>query len=258
MSYWIRFRHDGQAKFGTLEGKTISVFEGNMFEQPRKTTETAPLDNIEYLTPCLPAKMIGLVNNFYAAAEKGGLPIPKEPLYFFKPPSCFLPHTGEIVQPKSPVGRVIYEGELGIVIGKVCKDVDESEVEDCIFGYTCVNDVTALQMIHADLSFAQWCRAKSFDTFGVFGPGIRTDLDPDRLTVKSILNGRVRQDYPVADMIFSPRELVMRISRDMTLVPGDLIICGTSVGALPMKPDSTIEIQIDGIGTLTNTYVAAR
>jgi 2-keto-4-pentenoate hydratase/2-oxohepta-3-ene-1,7-dioic acid hydratase in catechol pathway len=257
MSYWIRFRHDGQAKFGTLEEETISVFEGDMFKQPAATSETVALESIKYLTPCQPSKMIGLVNNFYAAAEKGGLPIPEEPHYFFKPPSCFLPHNGEIVQPESPVGRVIYEGELGIVIGKECKDVAESEVEDCIFGYTCVNDVTALQIINAEPSFAQWCRAKSFDTFGVFGPGIRTDLDPSPLAIKTILNGRVRQDYPVADMIFSPRELVIRISRDMTLVPGDLIICGTSVGVLPMKPTSTIEIQIDGIGTLTNTYVAA-
>ena len=255
MSHWIRFRHSGHTKFGTLEGDTISVFEGNMFENPTKTDETVSIEESEYLTPCKPSKMLGLVNNFHAAAERQGLPIPEEPLYFIKPPSCFLPHKGEIIKPKCYNGRVIYEGEIGIVIGKTCRDVAESEAEDCIFGYTCVNDVTALQMINADESFAQWTRAKSFDTFGSFGPTINTEIDPSPLKIQSILNGRVRQDYPVSDMIFPPHELVMRLSRDMTLVPSDLIICGTSVGALPMKPGNTIEIHIDGIGTLQNTYV---
>lgn len=255
MSHWIRFRQDGQTKFGTLNGNKISVFEGNMFENPTQTDASVAIAEIEYLTPCEPSKMIGLVNNFHAAAEKQGLPVPQEPLYFIKPPSCFLPHKGEITKPQSYDGRVIYEGEIGIVIGKTCRDVAESEVEGCIFGYTCVNDVTALQMLDADESFAQWTRAKSFDTFGAFGPTINTTVDPDPLKIQSILNGRVRQDYPLSDMIFSPHELVVRLSRDMTLIPGDLIICGTSVGVLPMKPGSTIEIHIEDIGTLQNTYV---
>lgn len=257
MSRWIRFRHGGHTKFGTLLEDKISIFKGNMFAEPTKTAETVSPEDIEYLTPCQPTKIIGLVNNFHAAAEKQGLPIPEEPLYFFKPPSCYLPHKGEIVQPRSPIGRVIYEGEIGIVIGKTCRDVEAAEVDSCIFGYTCANDVTAMQLIHRDGSFAQWSRAKSFDTFGAFGPTIKTGIDPGKLTIQSILNGRVRQDYPVSDMIFSPHELVIRLSRDMTLVQGDLIICGTSVGVLPMKPGSTIEIQIEGIGTLENTYVAA-
>jgi len=257
MNHWIRFRHEGKNKFGILEGDKISVHEGNMFDHPTGTTERVSTANIEYLTPCQPSKMIGLVNNFHAAAEKKSLSIPEEPLFFIKPPSCFLPHKGKILQPKSLVGRVFYEGEIGIVIRRTCKDVAASEVEDCIFGYTCVNDVTAFQMIDTDDSFAQWTKAKSFDTFGAFGPGITTGLDPDPLNITTTLNGRVRQDYPVSDMIFSPHELVMRISRDLTLVPGDVITCGTSVGVLPMKPGSDIEIHIEGIGTLQNTYVAA-
>ncbi len=228
-----------------------------MFDTPGKTTETVPLEEIEYLTPCQPSKMIGLVNNFHAAAEKQGLPIPNEPQYFIKPPSCFIPHLGEIVRPESYSGRVIYEGELGIVIGKTCRDLTDADVEGCIFGYTCVNDVTALQLIDADESFAQWTRAKSFDTFGAFGPVISTELDLTTATVQTTFRGRVRQDYPISDMIFSPCELVQRISRDMTLVAGDLIACGTSVGVLPMRPGTSVEIHIDGIGTLQNTYVAA-
>ena len=230
MSHWVRFRGEGRTKFGKVEGETITVFEGDMFEQPERTGETALVEDIEYLTPCQPSKIIGLVNNFHAAAEKLGLPIPEEPLYLFKPPSTLLPHQGNIVQPKADVGPVIFEGELGIVIGKTCKEISESEVDDCIFGYTCVNDVTAMQLLRRDEQFAQWCRSKSFDTFGVFGPGIVTDIDPSTLRVQSILNGRVQQDYPVSDMIFSPKELVLRISHNMTLLAGDLIICGTSVG----------------------------
>lgn len=257
MTHWIRFRHAGRPRFGTLDGNTITVFDGDMFSAPGATAETVPLGEIEYLTPCQPSKMIGLVNNFHAAAEKQGLPIPKEPQYFIKPPSCFIPHLGEIVRPISYSGRVIYEGELGIVIGKTCRDLTDADVEDCIFGYTCVNDVTALQLIDADESFAQWTRAKSFDTFGAFGPVISTELDLRTATVQTIFRGRVRQDYPVIDMVFSPYELLQRISRDMTLVAGDVIACGTSVGVLPMRPESSVEIKIDGIGTLQNTYVAA-
>ena len=257
MSHWIRFRHAGRVQFGTLDGETITVFAGDMFDAPEDTRAKVPLAEIEYLTPCQPSKMIGLVINFYAAAEKQGLPIPQEPQYFIKPPSCFIPHLDKIVQPTSYGGRVIYEGELGIVIGKTCRNVQEADVEDCIFGYTCVNDVTALQLIDADEAFAHWTRAKSFDTFGAFGPVISTELDLDTAQVKTIFKGRVRQDYPVSDMIFSPHELVQRLSRDTTLQPGDLIACGTSIGILPMRPGSLVEINIEGIGTLQNTYAAA-
>jgi 2-keto-4-pentenoate hydratase/2-oxohepta-3-ene-1,7-dioic acid hydratase in catechol pathway len=116
-----------------------------------------------------------------------------------------------------------------------------------------VNDVTALDLIGEDSSFAQWTRAKSFDTFGAFGPVIATGLDPDVLGVKTLVGGKVRQDYPVADMIFTPRELVSLVSRGMTLVPGDVIACGTSLGAMPMRPGVEIEVAIDGIGVLSNT-----
>ena len=128
------------------------------------------------------------------------------------------------------------------------------EVEDYVYGYTCVNDVTALDIISEDPSFAQWSRAKSFDTFTPFGPVVATDLDIQSLQVTSTLNGKILQDYPVNDMFFSPLELVQRISRGMTLLPGDIITCGTSLGALAMKPGSVIEIHINGIGTLSNTF----
>ena len=149
---------------------------------------------------------------------------------------------------------MVYEGELGVVIGRRCSGVSEEQAGEYIFGYTCINDVTALQLINQDPAFPQWTRAKSFDTFGPFGPTVAAGLDLAGLTVKTLLNGRERQNYPVSDMIFAPEVLVSRISHDMTLSPGDVIACGTSIGALPMKPGSTVEVVIEGIGTLRNTF----
>ena len=123
-----------------------------------------------------------------------------------------------------------------------------------ILGYTCVNDLTALELLQRDPSFAQWTRAKNFDGFGVFGPVVATGLDPSTLTVRTLVNGRERQNYRVDDMIFPPAELVSRISQDMTLVQGDIIACGTSLGVLPIKAGTVVEIVIDGIGTLRNLY----
>ncbi len=254
MTHWIRFSQEETEKFGTLEGKEISVFEGNMFDDPQPTGETLALEEVSVLPPTRPTKMIGLWNNFHAAAEKNGWAIPADPLYFIKPPSCFLGSGGIIRRPAAYEGRVVYEGELGIVIGRRCSGVTEAEAGDHIFGYTCVNDVTALQLINQDPAFPQWTRAKSFDTFGVFGPTVATDVDPSGLSVKTLLNGRERQNYPLSDMIFPPAVLVSRISHDMTLLPGDVIACGTSLGVLPMKPGVTVEVDIDGIGTLSNTF----
>ena len=150
--------------------------------------------------------------------------------------------------------RVLYEGELGIVIGKQGKDIALDQAVDYIFGYTCVNDVTALDLLKADLSFAQWTRAKSFDCFGPFGPVIATSVDPAELVVRTLVNGKERQNYAVHDMIFPPAQLVSLISRDMTLLPGDVISCGTSIGAGSISSCATVEVIIDGVGTLTNQF----
>jgi 2-keto-4-pentenoate hydratase/2-oxohepta-3-ene-1,7-dioic acid hydratase in catechol pathway len=199
--------------------------------------------------------MIALWNNFHALAEKLNMPEPEDPLYLLKGGNSFLA-TGEFIhRPSSYAGKVTYEGELGIVIGKECKDVAESEIAPYIFGYTCVNDVTAVELIAKDKTFAQWVRAKSFDTFGAFGPVVTTGLDPMTLTVRTVLNGQERQNYPVNDMIFPPLRLVSLISYDMTLYPGDVIACGTSIGVGSMKePSNTIEVSIEGIGNLSNVF----
>ena len=123
-----------------------------------------------------------------------------------------------------------------------------------IFGYTCANDVTAMELLQRDPSFPQWARAKSFDGFGAFGPVIETDFDVASATLRTLVNGRERQHYALSDMFFGPHELVSRLSFDMTLEPGDLILCGTSLGVLPMKPGSWVEVVVDGIGALRNAY----
>ncbi len=255
MSHWIRFEHAEGRAFGTLEGGTITVHQGDLFESPEATSQKIALKSVKVLTPCVPSKMVALWNNFHALAEKLSLEPPDEPLYFLKANSSFLA-TGETIRrPGSYDGRVVYEGELGIVIGKLCRGVPEEAAQDHIFGYTCINDVTAIDLLNKDPTFAQWTRAKSFDTFGVFGPVVATGLDPAQLTIRTVLNGEERQNYPVDDMIHPPARLVSRISHDMTLLPGDVIACGTSLGVGSMKqPSNTVEVTIDGIGTLANVF----
>lgn len=254
MARWIRFVRNGGAAFGTLEEQTIAVHAGDMFDRPRATGESVALSAVTALTPTVPSKMVALVDNYHALVAKLDHPVPPEPLYFLKANNSFLPDGETIRSPASYSGKVAYEGELGIVIGRRCSAVSEADTPNFIFGYTCVNDVTAVELLNKNTTFAQWTRAKSFDTFGVFGPVIATGLDPAKLTVRTVLNGQERQNYPASDMIFSPYRLVSLISRDMTLEPGDVIACGTSVGVGSMKSGSTIQIVIAGIGTLGNRY----
>lgn len=255
MSKWLRFEHDGRTGFGILAEGVISVHAGDMFAGVTPTGATVRLADVTLRTPCDPSKMICLWNNFHALAAKNNFARPEEPLYFLKAPSSYWPAHQPIRRPPTYDGKIIYEGELGVVIGKTCFNIGEADAGQYIFGYTCVNDVTAVDLLRKDSSFEQWTRCKSFDTFGVFGPVIATGLDPMRLHVRTILNGQERQNYPVADMFFPPHKLVAAISRDMTLVPGDVIACGTSLGAGTMREaHNVIEIAIDGIGALSNTF----
>jgi 2-keto-4-pentenoate hydratase/2-oxohepta-3-ene-1,7-dioic acid hydratase in catechol pathway len=255
MALWIRFEHRGRAGFGTLEGGAVRAFAGDMLGSAEPTGETLPLSEVRLRAPVRPSKLVAMVNNFREATARQGIPEPAEPLWFLKAPSSYLDPGEAIRLPPREVGKVIYEGELGVVMGREARGVSELEAEAFIFGYTCVNDVTALDLIGRDPGFAQWCRAKGFDTFGPFGPAIATGLDPAKLTVRTLLKGKVRQEYPCSDMIFPPRALVSRISREMTLLPGDLIACGTSVGVGVLRGGSTVEVAIEGIGTLSNPVV---
>jgi 2-keto-4-pentenoate hydratase/2-oxohepta-3-ene-1,7-dioic acid hydratase in catechol pathway len=254
MARWIRCEYQGRTRIGTLEDEQVTFYEGSLFDNPKATQESAPLSAVKLLTPTEPTKMVALWNNFHQLAAKLNLSTPPEPLYFIKASSSFHPGGQPIRRPKAYDGKVVFEGELGVVIGKRCKEVSEADAPKYIFGYTCINDVTAAEILNKDPSFAQWTRAKSFDTFGVFGPVVATGLDPAKLVVKTHLDETERQNYPVSDMVFQPARLVSLISQDMTLMPGDVIACGTNVGVGSMKPGSRIEISIDGVGTLSNTF----
>ena len=251
--HWVRFNHANIVKFGVLDGDVIRVHSGELFSDPMPTDATVALSDVKLLMPVEPGKIIAMWNNFRALGQKLNLATPAEPLYLIKSPNAYL-NPNETIRKPSCDGKVAFEGELGIVIGKRCKEVVEAHAMDYVFGYTCANDVTVSDILNRDPSFTQWVRAKGFDTFCPFGPVVTTGLDPSTLVVKTILNGEVRQDYPISDMLFSVAQLVSLISQDMTLYPGDIILCGTSIGVGSMKPGSTVEVEITGIGTLTNRF----
>ena len=250
---WVRFEHGGEAGFGRLEGDAVHEHRGNMFDRPEPTGRVFLLSGVRLLTPTEPTKVIALWNNFHALGEKLKLAVPAEPLYLLKAPNSYLAPGAPIRKPLCE-GKVVFEGELGIVIGKACTAVSEADALGHVFGYTCANDVTVADILNRDASFAQWVRAKGFDTFCPMGPVVATGLDPATLTVTTLLDGEVRQNYPISDMRFSVQQLVSLISQDMTLQPGDVILCGTSIGVGSMKPGSLVEVEIGGIGRLGNRF----
>ncbi len=254
MALWLRFSHQGMIGFGTVDKDTIQVCSGDLFSGANPTGERLAMDAVTLLPPCQPTKMIGLWNNFAARAQVEKLQRPEHPLWFVKTNNCFMAPGEPIRRPAGYAGLVVFEGELGVVIGKPCRNISESEADDYIFGYTCVNDVTARDILRSDPSFPQWCRAKSFDTFGPFGRVIATGIEPDALTVRTLVNGEEKQNYPVADMFYRPRAIVSHLSQDMTLMPGDVIACGTSLGAGPIHEGDQVEIVIDGVGRLANRF----
>lgn len=253
MPHWLRFAHQGATGFGLLEGDEVLVHEGDLFDSPRATGQRLALPGLDVLTPVEPRKMVAMANNFHALIDKLGLNVPAEPLYFLKSQTSFHPHDKPIRRPDGYDGKIVFEGELGLVIGRECRNETPEQAAGALFGCTCINDVTAIGWLNCDPAFAQWTRAKAPDTFGVFGPVIATGLDPARLRVQTRVDGTQRQDYPISDMVFTPAELVSHVSRAMTLLPGDIIACGTSVGVGSLKPGARVEVEIEGVGVLANT-----
>jgi 2-keto-4-pentenoate hydratase/2-oxohepta-3-ene-1,7-dioic acid hydratase in catechol pathway len=254
MTNWVRFNWNGQTHRGMQNGDEIAICDNDLFAETNLTGATVDLSEVELLSPYTPNSILALWNNFHQRAEAEGQTIPDTPLYFMKPVSSVIGPNETIYRPRGHSGRVIFEAELGIVIGKQCSGITAEQADEYIFGYTCVNDVTAIEFLFADKAFQQWTRSKGFDTFTPLGPCITTDIDPAGLNILAIQGDETRQDYPVSDMIFSPQQIVAMISGYQTLLPGDLICCGTSVGARTMKPGSEITISIPGIGDLANRF----
>lgn len=257
---YVRFTHNSKSALGRLEGDSVIVQKGDLLSSPSDTKQHFAFSEVTLDAPLKPGKIVALWNQFHALAAKLGQSVPKEPLYFLKSPSSVIGPGAQIRKPAHFEGKVIYEGELGLVIGKTCRAVSEAEAAASIFGVTCINDVTAVDLLKRDPSFDQWSRAKSFDTFCPLGPAIATGLDLSKLSIKVTLatNGETqeRQHYPVSDMVFQPAKLVSLISQDMTLEPGDVVACGTSVGAGTMKPGQVVTVTIEGVGSLSNLYMA--
>lgn len=227
-----------------------------MFSAPRSTGRRFASGEFALLAPCAPSKIVALWNNFHALAAKIGKAAPTHPLFFIKSATSAIGPRQPIKRPTGYAGKIVFEGELGIVIGKYTKEVALNRAADHIFGYTCVNDVTAMDLLFENGDFPQWGRSKSFDTFGCLGPAIASDFDSARSNVITRLDGVERQNYPLSDMIFSPHELVSRISFDLSLQPGDVIACGTSLGVGSIRDGVTVDVSIEGIGSLQNMLAA--
>ncbi len=250
---YLRFLFQEETLEGiTPDGENVHVLEGDIFGSFRPGPRLCRVGEIEkWLTPTEPSKIVAVGLNYRDHAVETGYPTPSEPLLFMKPSTCLIPHGGDVVLP--PVSkRVDYEAELAVVIGRKSRDLPPEEVGEHLLGFSCFNDVTARDLQSSD---GQWTRAKSFDTFGPYGPWIALDTDPTNLRVQHLLNGKTVQDSNTREFIFPVPELVSYISRMMTLLPGDVIITGTPAGIGPVHSGDRMEVRIEGIGSLINGVV---
>lgn len=238
-----RFRHNHVVFTGEVIENTVhSMIGGREYR----------MEDVKVLPPCTPTKIVCVGVNYAEHAKELNERTSDEPIIFLKPSSSLLAQGEGIVYPKQSK-RVDYEAELAIVIGRRTRHVKADRAKHHILGYTCFNDVTARDLQRKDV---QWTRAKSFDTFAPVGPFIATDVDPTRLSIKSVLNGEVKQSSNTGDMIFDAYKLVEFISGIMTLETGDVIATGTPPGVGPMNVGDTIVVEIEGVGTLSNRVVA--
>ncbi len=208
-----------------------------------------PLASVRLLAPILPSKVICVGKNYADRAREMGTEPPEEPVIFLKPSTAVSGPGDSIVRPTDLSERVDYEGELAVVIGRLCRQVPAGRVPEVIFGYTCANDVTARDLQARD---GQWTRAKGFDTFCPLGPWMETDVDPADLELSTSLNGEVKQHSRTSLMLHGVAELIMAVSQVMTLLPGDVLLTGTPAGVGPMGKGDQVSVTIEGIGTLTN------
>ena len=250
-THYVRYRTGGQTSYGILEGETVHRLDGDLFGSPSRTGESFAVADVELLAPVVPSKVIAVGLNY--RSHIGNAQPAEYPGLFAKYPTSIVGPGADIVIPPD-ASNVHYEGELVVVIGRTAKDVSEDEASDYIFGVTAGNDVSERDWQRDDL---QWLRAKGADTFGPIGPSIVTGLDYNDLHVETRLNGEVRQAESSADLIFDVDHIVSYVSRYITLEPGDLIFTGTPGSTRAMQPGDVVEIEVQGVGVLSNTVVAA-
>jgi len=233
-----------------LMGHPFGVGDGSI----RLTGSRYPLADVRLLAPVLPSKVIAIGKNYADhAREMGGEP-PDDPVIFLKPSTAVVGPREPIVYPAQVSERVDFEGELAVVIGRLCRHVPPARVPEVIFGYTCANDVTARDLQARD---GQWARAKGFDTFCPLGPWIETDVDPADLELTTIVNGEIRQNSRTSLLLHDVPALVTYVSTVMTLLPGDVLLTGTPAGVGSLKDGDEVSVTIEGIGTLTNGVVTS-
>jgi 2-keto-4-pentenoate hydratase/2-oxohepta-3-ene-1,7-dioic acid hydratase in catechol pathway len=244
---FARYRRGDVEAFGIVEGDRVRRISGDPFGAWQKTEESHPVADVSLLVPSRPTKVLAVGLNY--KSHLGTRPQPKVPEIFLKPPSCLVPSGSAIVIPKG-TDDVHFEGELVIVVGKRARRVSPGEASSCVLGVTCGNDVSARDWQKNDL---QWWRAKGADTFGPCGPFVVAGLDYDNLALQTRVNGEVKQRQRTSDLIFPVAEIVSWCSQYVTLEPGDLIYTGTPGATSALKSGDVVEIEIEGIGTLTNS-----
>lgn len=251
----VRFTAGEDPAYGVLEddGQVIAEIVGDpLYQGISFTGRRVPLDAVRLLAPVIPrSKVIGIGRNYADHAREMGNEIPTRPMVFLIPNTAVVGPDDPVVIP-AITSEVSYEGELAVVIGRIAKSVPKERAGEVIFGYTCANDVTARDFQRED---GQWARAKGMDTFCPLGPAIATDLDVSNVRLVTRVDGEVRQDGTTADLIFDIPTLIEYLSQAFTLLPGDVILTGTPAGVGLVDHGSRVEIEIDGIGTLGNSFV---
>jgi len=257
----LRFKKDERINYGIYENGILKEIKGDLFKEFKISNNTFNLDDVEILSPVEPPNIIAIGLNYQKHATETGHEFPERPVIFLKATTSITGPGSNIIIPAQAPDYVDYEAELAVIIGKKAKNIEAAEVDDYILGYTCANDISARDcQLEID---QQWARGKSFDTFCPIGPWIETELEPDNLRIASILNGEVMQESNTADMIFDIRAIVSYCSKNMTLLPGTVILSGTPEGVgmarepeVYLKPGDRIEVEIEGIGRLSNDIVA--
>ncbi|WP_137844860.1 fumarylacetoacetate hydrolase family protein [Microbacterium sp. 2FI] len=247
-----RFSHQDAIRFGIVDGSDLVVLSGDpMFAGFDTTGERVPLADVALLAPVIPrSKVVCVGRNYRDHAAELGNEVPEAPMLFFKPNTAVVGPGDAVVLPKHS-DFISFEGELAAVIGRIAKNVSAENALDYVFGYTIANDLTARDWQKSD---GQWARAKGFDTSCPLGPAIETEFDVDgHAAITTRLNGEVRQQGPISDMIFSLAEVIEFASAAFTLLPGDVILTGTPAGVGQIVAGDVVEVEITGLGILRNT-----
>jgi 2-keto-4-pentenoate hydratase/2-oxohepta-3-ene-1,7-dioic acid hydratase in catechol pathway len=250
-----RFEWRGEVRWGIVEDETIYALDGDLYGKFGRGQKLCQLQDVRLMAPCEPKNGVACGRNYLDHIKEMGWPVPEEPNLFFKPVNTVIGPEDDIIFP-SPSKDLRYEAELCLVIKKLAKNVPEEKARDYVLGYTCGNDVTAIDLFEKDKILA---RAKGFDTAGPLGPCLVTDIDPHNLAIKGRVNGETRQDSHTSLMIFSVSRLISVITAFMTLYPGDVVWTGTPKGgASPIKVGDVIEVEVEGIGVLKNKLVVPK